>query len=146
MTHTDHIEEFTQYLSAYILDRIGKTLFIPPFDAIRELIAEAINDGLDAFRAGASPSGLPYELKVTPDDADKQIVFEQWCVSDIREHIEVDGWTSEDLPTLFKIDDTQLKELLEHCAGRGYSFYSSAEGLIIMLLEDIAASWLADRT
>jgi hypothetical protein len=46
--------------------------------------------------------------------------------------------TRKDVPTLFKINDDQYGELLEHCARKSYSFHSSTEGAILSELESIA--------
>ncbi len=49
--------------------------------------------------------------------------------------------TRKALPTLFKIDDDQFRELLAHCARTGHSFSSSMEGAIFIDLEAMAEGY-----
>jgi hypothetical protein len=144
MTYTtaSNLVELTEYLSAFILEKIGiTTIATPLFEEIREILVNAIPNGIEAFCGGASPSGLRYEVEVTAEDADKPIVFEQWRVSAIREEIESGEYSSTDLPTLFRMNDEQFREVLEHCVRKGYSFYCSIYGMMLDEFERIAKDY-----
>lgn len=58
-------------------------------------------------------------------------------VSYIKEALREESWDSEALPTLCKIDEAQLRELLKHCAAKRCSLYSDCEGPLYVL-EEIA--------
>lgn len=147
MTYTNNLKELTDYLAAFVMEEIGNTTIATPlFEEIQAMMAGMITNGIEAFCSGDSPSTLRYEVNITVDDINKPIIFEQWCVCDIREYMEQDGWTSEDLPTLFKIDDDQFRELLERCASKGYSFYCTVAGLLICELERIAKDYFEKQS
>lgn len=142
MTYTSNLKELTDYLAAFVMEEIGNTTIATSlFEEIQAMMAGVITNGIEAFCNGVNPSNLRYDVNITVDDVNKPIIFEQWCVSDIREYMEEEGWTSEDLPTLFKIDDDQFRELLERCASKGYSFYCTVAGLLICELERIAKDY-----
>ena len=144
MTYTipDNLKELTEYLSAYIMAEIGETtISTPAYEAIQDMMAKTLRNGIAAFCGGASPAGLCYEVQITAEDADKLIVFEQWSVSLLRGCMLDEDWASEELPTLFEINDEQFRELLEHCARKGYSFCSSLDGLLLSQLEELAEGY-----
>lgn len=148
MTYTtrNNLRALIEYLADYILEEIGDTaVSTPAFGEIQAMMVGTLTNGIDAFCGGANPAGLRYEVSISSDDACMPVVFEQWSVRDIREHIQEDGWTSEDLPTLFSLDDTRLRELLEHCVRKGYSFYSNYEGLMLRELEDLAECYFREQ-
>jgi hypothetical protein len=139
---SSNLTALTEYLSAYIVEEIGDTVIgTPLFEEVQRRLVDTIQNGIEAFCGGASPAGLRYEVSITADNADKPVVFEQWSASDIRESIEDSLYTKTDLPTLSRIDDNQLHELLEYCAFEGYSFYSSMDGLMLNLLEEMAEDY-----
>jgi len=134
----DHLKALTEYLSAYVMEEIGNTtIALPLFEQIQAMLAGTLKNGIKAFCHGASPTDLRYEVDVIADNADKPIVFEQWSVNYIKAALREESWNSEALPTLYKIDEAQLRELLKHCAAKRCSLYSDCEGPLYVL-EEIA--------
>ena len=144
MTYTTHnnLRELIEYLAGYILEEIGDTaISTPAFEEIQTMMVGTLTNGIDAFCGGANPAGSRYEVSISADDACIPVVFEQWSVGSLRECMLNKGWTSEDLPTLFRLDDDQFHELLERCASKGYSFYNKIDGLMLGDLEELASDY-----
>lgn len=141
MTYTmpDNLKKLTEYLSAYLMAEIGETtISTAAYEAIQGMMAKTLQNGLAAFFSGASPTGLCYEVQITAEDADKLIVFEAWSVRYIQEEMNLGEYSRTDLPTLFRMNDEQFIEVLEHCVRKGYSFYCSTYGLMLSELEGLA--------
>ena len=142
---SSNLTALTEYLATYIMEGIRKTPIVKPaLEEIQASLAETVSNGVAAFCGGASPTGLCYAVAVTADDANQPVIFEQWRVSDIRECIEQIGYTNEDFPTLFRIDDVQFHELLELCADKGYPIYNNVEGLLFDELEEVAEDYFKE--
>lgn len=148
MTNTNKIQELINYLSTYIMKEIGDTqITTPVYDQIHAVMNETIKNGIDAFISGANPACVCYEVTVTVDDINKPIVFEEWSVSCIREEIREGEWTSESLPTLFRLDDEQLHELLNYCWRNTLSLRNPLEGgLALSIVEELAKSCFGEES
>jgi len=143
MSNTNNIQNLVEYLSTYIMEEIGETqITTPVYEQIHAMMTETIKSGIDAFCSGANPAGVRYEVTVAADDINKPIIFEEWSVSCIREEISEGEWTSESLPTLFKLNDEQLHELLNYCWRNTLSLRNTLEGgLALSLVEELAKSY-----